>query len=235
MKILKIMAAVTSSLIVMLMIAVGCTHKQPEVEPVRSETVGIRIIEEETTSEEETTVAAVTTSATSVAIEETTEPETEVPSYSVEEMADYVLDHGINGPEREEFCGDRYDEVQAYIDATHVPPVRYEEPAYDPGPAYYEGGDVLTPSAGVCYFEGHMETYYNLDMSGVIDIMYNLGYDGEYWVRADGCKMLGEYIMCAADFGWLPRGSIVETSLGTGIVCDTGAGGWNWLDVATCW
>ena len=80
-----------------------------------------------------------------------------------------------------------------------------------------------------------METYYNLPMGGVLDIMYALGYSGEYWVRSDGVKMFGPYVMVAADFGWLPRGSVVECSLGTAIVCDTGAGGYGWLDIATTW
>ena len=65
--------------------------------------------------------------------------------------------------------------------------------------------------------------------------MYSLGYDYEYWVRGDGVKMFGPYVIVAADFGWLPRGSVIETSLGTGMVCDTGAGGWYWTDIATAW
>lgn len=69
------------------------------------------------------------------------------------------------------------------------------------------------------------ETYYNLEMSGVIRIMRNLGYSEEkypYSVRKDGVKMLGPYIMCAANLSLRPRGTILETSLGTAIVCDTG-------------
>lgn len=207
------------------------------METVPERAVGAHIVEEETTSEEETTVAAVTASAVKpvVVTEATTEAETEVPSYSVEEMADYVLDNGINGPEREEYLGDRYDEVQGWINENHVPPVQpYSEPSYSE-PVYYGGGDVLNPSAGVVWYNGHMETYYNLPMGGVLDIMYALGYSGEYWVRADGVKMFGPYVMVAADFGWLPRGSVVECSLGTAIVCDTGAGGYGWLDVAVTW
>lgn len=69
------------------------------------------------------------------------------------------------------------------------------------------------------------ETYYNLPMQGVVKIMRNMGFDEQnwpYWERNDGCKMLGDYIMVAADFDIRPRGSIVETSKGKGIVCDTG-------------
>lgn len=55
--------------------------------------------------------------------------------------------------------------------------------------------------------------------------MRNLGYnetDYPYWVRDDGAKMFGNYIMIAANLELRPRGTIVDTSLGTGIVCDTG-------------
>ena len=34
--------------------------------------------------------------------------------------------------------------------------------------------------------------------------------------------MLGDYIIVAANLEIRPRGTLVETSLGTGIVCDTG-------------
>ena len=75
-------------------------------------------------------------------------------------------------------------------------------------------GTVMGPSG--------KETYYNLPMSGVVDIMRRKGNTDEYWVRSDGCKMLGDYIMVAADLSVQPRGSLVATSLGMGIVCDTG-------------
>lgn len=104
--------------------------------------------------------------------------------------------------------------------------------------SYSWNGSVLTPSTGVNYGPSGKETYYNLNMSGVISIMRGMGYTGEYWVRNDGCKMLGDYIMVAANLSVHPRGSLVETSLGTGIVCDTGgfaAGNPNQLDIATTW
>ena len=83
-------------------------------------------------------------------------------------------------------------------------------------------GPVLSKGRGVNYGPSGKETYYNLNMSGVVNIMRSMGYTGEYWVREDGCKMLGEYIMVAANLNLHPRGSIVETSLGDAIVCDTG-------------
>lgn len=84
-------------------------------------------------------------------------------------------------------------------------------------------GSVLTMSGGVNYYFDQKETYYNLDMSTVVEIARSQGIEGEYWVREDGCKMLGDYIMIAADRSVHPQGSIVPTSLGLGIVVDTGA------------
>ena len=86
-----------------------------------------------------------------------------------------------------------------------------------------------------------VETYYNLPMEGVVSIMRNIGFSESeypYWVRDDGCKMLGDYIMVAADLSIRPRGSTVPTSLGTGLVCDTGGFIYNdpyQLDIATDW
>lgn len=85
---------------------------------------------------------------------------------------------------------------------------------------------VLTASKGVNYnSDGCKETYYNLPMSCVVKIMRDEGFSEEeypYWIREDGVKMLGKYVMVAANLNAHPRGTLVNTSLGTGIVCDTG-------------
>ena len=81
-------------------------------------------------------------------------------------------------------------------------------------------GEKLTKSKGVVYGPSGKETYYNLPMNGVIRLMKDLGYDYEYWVREDGCKMYGDYIMLAANTNIYPKGTIIETSLGNGCVCD---------------
>lgn len=99
-------------------------------------------------------------------------------------------------------------------------------------------GSKLTPGKGVNYGPTGKETYYNLNMSGVVRIMRGCGNYDEYWVRADGVKMLGNYVMVAANLNVFPRGSLVECSLGTGIVCDTGsfaAGNPYQLDIAVTW
>lgn len=99
-------------------------------------------------------------------------------------------------------------------------------------------GPVLTASAGTINGPSGKETYYNLDMSGVIDIMRTLGNKDTYWIREDGVKMLGDYVMVAASLDNHPKGSLIETSLGTGIVCDTGSfaqSNPNQIDIAVTW
>lgn len=86
-------------------------------------------------------------------------------------------------------------------------------------------GEVLNSVNGTVVGPSGVETYYNLPMDGVVAIMRNAGYSEEeypYWVREDGCKMLGDYIMIAADQRKRPIGTILPTSRGLGIVCDTG-------------
>lgn len=99
-------------------------------------------------------------------------------------------------------------------------------------------GDVLNSYIGTVKGPNGKETYYNLDMTGVIWIMESLGYNYEYSVREDGVKMYGPFIMVAADLDLRPRGSIIKTSLGWAMVCDTGAfTQWNpyQLDIAVKW
>ena len=104
--------------------------------------------------------------------------------------------------------------------------VSYSEPVYtEPKPTYEQSTDpgVLTKQKGVNYnANNNKETYYNLPMNGVINNAKAQGIEGEYWVREDGVKMYGDYIIVAANLDNYPRGSLVETSLGTGIVLDTG-------------
>lgn len=102
----------------------------------------------------------------------------------------------------------------------------------------YDDQLVLTPNLGVIDGPQCTETCYNLDMTGVLEKMYSLGYEYTYWVREDGVKMFGDYVMVAADLDLFPRGTIVETSLGLGIVCDTGEFIYDnphQFDIATTW
>lgn len=104
----------------------------------------------------------------------------------------------------------------------------------------YSGGK-LSRSRGSIQGPSGKETYYNLNMTGVVSIMRRMGFSESeypYNVRADGVKCLGPYVMVAAHLGKRPRGSKVQTSLGTGIVCDTGgfaSSNPTQIDVATTW
>lgn len=207
----------------------ACAVKKSEQEVAEVDTY-LSEATESTRTSETTTVEEVTTETTTTAPEPTQESAEETTTVSVEELVEVVLNNGINGEERKAYLGDRYDEVQKWLEDNYEPPTpEYYEDYYIPS------GDVLTADMGVHDYYGVTETYYNMDMSGVVDWMHQLGYDYDYWVRSDGVKMFGNYVMVAADYGWMPKGSIVETSLGTGIVCDTGLGGWYWFDIATNW
>ena len=103
---------------------------------------------------------------------------------------------------------------------------------------YVWEGNVLNKHNGTVRGPSGKETYYNLDMTGVVWIMEDLGYTYEYHVREDGVKMYGPYIMCAANLEIRPRGTILKTSLGWAMVCDTGGYAKvdpTWLDIAVTW
>lgn len=85
--------------------------------------------------------------------------------------------------------------------------------------------DRITAERGGYMGPSGRETYYNLRMDNCINFMRELGYDEEeypYWIRDDGAKMLGLYVMCAANWKIRPKGTIIPTSLGDAIVVDTG-------------
>ena len=104
--------------------------------------------------------------------------------------------------------------------------------------AFDYNGPVLTRSRGTISGPSGKETYYNLNMSGCISIMNGRGFYEPYWVRSDGVKMYGYYVMCAAGLGIRPKGSIVESSKGLAIVVDTGgfaSRNPTQLDIAVTW
>ncbi len=106
-----------------------------------------------------------------------------------------------------------------------------------------KASDVVTPTRltkqlGTVTGPTNKETYYNLPMRRVVKTMRDRGYSEDlfpYWIREDGAKMLGNYIMVAADLKKHPRGSLVFTSLGIGIVCDTGDFTEDLYDLAVDW
>ena len=171
------------------------------------------------------TDATETDATEEVTIEEVTEEVTEEPEVEKEEKEDILIAASAPTPTPT---------TEATTEAPVVPAPQPEQPNYEPQP-----GDHLTKSGGVYYGPNGKETYYNLNMSGVVSIAQSQGIEGEYWVREDGCKMYGDYIICAADLNVHPRGSLVESSLGTCIVLDTGGFATNGsgvaLDIAVDW
>ena len=123
----------------------------------------------------------------------------------------------------------------AYISKEFIQETLPEDDTYN----YNWDGKVLNNSNGKVEGPSGIETYYNLPMSGCVKLMNNLGYYGTVWTRSDGAKMWNEYVMVAADLSIHPKGSLVETTLGTGIVVDTGDfvhnGSGVSLDIATAW
>ena len=113
------------------------------------------------------------------------------------------------------------------------------EPTPEPTPDTNSySGPVLTPWLGTIMGPSGKETYYNLNMSGVVSIMQNAGYNYEYWVRDDGVKMYGDYVMAACGFDVRPRGTLVQTSLGLAICADTGTFSYSnpyQIDIAVSW
>ena len=189
-------------------------------------------VQKEVTMETATDTDATETDATitdatetDVTEEVTTEEVTEEPEVEKEEKEDILIAASAPTP---------IPTTEATTEASVVPAPQPEQPNYEPQP-----GDHLTKSGGVYYGPNGKETYYNLNMSGVVSIAQSQGIEGEYWVREDGCKMYGDYIICAADLNVHPRGSLVESSLGTCIVLDTGGfttnGSGVALDIAVDW
>lgn len=90
--------------------------------------------------------------------------------------------------------------------------------------------NALTPSRGAQYFDGHKETYYSQNVlpgSG-------LNIPGRH-VADDGTIRDGEgYISVAADPSYMPRGSVLMTSLGPAKVYDTGCA-YGTIDIYVNW
>ena len=133
-----------------------------------------------------------------------------------------------------------YKEGIAFVSNEYLTPNQEDVtriPEYTEEPQEWNG-KVLNSNNGRVQGPSGSETYYNLNMNRCIEMMNKLGYYFETWVRDDGVKMFGDYVMVAANLEIRPKGSLVETSLGTGIVVDTGEFvNWNntGIDVAVTW
>lgn len=96
---------------------------------------------------------------------------------------------------------------------------------------------VLSAKIGTVNFNGHRETWYDLNLRKVIaraDAYYGL--KDVYAVREDGVKTYNGLVIVASNWKVHPYGSVVETSLGKGIVLDHHtAKDPELIDIATDW
>lgn len=95
-------------------------------------------------------------------------------------------------------------------------------------------GTVLNRINGRIQGPSGEETYYtDKGIEGKVAVLKRLGRIADTdkeWIRSDGVRMIGNYVAVAADvtrssighIGLRPLGTVYETSLGMGIVCDTG-------------
>lgn len=94
---------------------------------------------------------------------------------------------------------------------------------------------ILTAALGRITYGNHTESWYDLPMNRVVTNAQEAGIPCEYWVRDDGVKMFGEWVIVASHPS-VPRYSLVETSLGTGIILDRhSVDNVNLYDIATVW
>ena len=216
---------IVSTALIMPLTAFTLSTECITTEPV-AETETAIVIETETAIVTETETEVVTTEPTT---QETTQPEsvTEAEKPTEPENSENTTKPEItNKPDKNTSSGYTNDNG-LYVNETLNP--------------NWDSSGHLTAYGGVYQGPSGKETYYNLPMSNVVNIMRNRGFDEEnypYWEREDGCKMLGDYIMVAADLNIRPKGSLVETSLGMGLVCDTGDfihSNRTQLDIAVTW
>ena len=90
------------------------------------------------------------------------------------------------------------------------------------------GRGLLTKDKGVNYFNGHRETYY----SQRVLPGHGLNIPGRH-VASDGTIRDGNGYLCVASSDY-PKGTVVQTSLGTAIVYDTGCASGT-IDIYTDW
>ena len=113
---------------------------------------------------------------------------------------------------------DLHKEVDAYAEVLEKEAPKFQLPTT------WKGAKTTKQNGGVMGPSGR-ETYYNLNMNNCVANMRKRGYDEKnypVWEREDGAKMFGHYVMIAANWKIRPLGTIVETSIGWGIVVDTG-------------
>lgn len=159
---------------------------------------------------------------------------------SSEEIADEVI-KGLwgTGEERKNRlteAGYDYEDIQKLVsDKIPAPTTKFSNTTGSTRSQNYTSSSIvcdnpLTHSMGVKYFNGHRETWYSqrvLPGKG-------LNIPGRH-VASDGTiRDKDGYIVLASDLSYAPRGTIIQTSLGSGKVYDTGCA-YGTIDIYTDW
>lgn len=166
---------------------------------------------------------------TTIPEETTTEKELTIYDYSVEELAEMVLNGEFGaGQDRIDALGDRYDEVQDYIDMNYISdnyPYEVEEAVVPDYSSEYSAEDLKY--LGVIYWGGYKFTWYSelVLPGGGLNIPGRWS-DGDF-VR-DGN---GNICVASSD---MPYGTIVSTPWGQGVVYDSGCANGT-IDIYTSW
>lgn len=195
--------------------------------------------------EESQDVIIVDAKTKELVVEEATEPNEEIVVETVENETDKetAIEETVVEEQIEEMA------AEENIPEESIPEEKDRYAEWHTGTLTARKGYITDGPAGSSGNDGY-ETWYDLDMTRVVKIMDEFMrekgkqdgcvYDYEYWVREDGCKMYGPYIMVAGDIvNTRKRGDIIETSLGTALVCDYCEFAVKWnpyqIDIATDW
>ena len=93
----------------------------------------------------------------------------------------------------------------------------------------------LTAKLGTIQYNGHTESWYDLPMGTVVQRAQDMGIHCEYWIRDDGVKMFGPWVIVAAHPSKI-KYTRIDTSLGEGIILDTHEKlDKELIDIATTW
>jgi len=190
-----------------------------------------------TVVKEETTTVVETEEETTKEVKKKKKKTDKLYKMSVEELAEKVVQGKYgNGEERIKKLGDRYDEVQAYIDENYAPEpetyIEYSAPEQAaPKQANNDTSGEYAPQdlrfLGVIYWGGWRFTWYseNVLPGGGLSIPGRWS-DGNF-VRDEN----GNICVASSD---LPYGSSVATPWGNGVVYDSGCASGT-IDIYTSW
>ena len=207
----------------------GCGSTNPEVKDSSAADITVKV--EETESGTTTSTASLTTASTSTHPVKTTRmTTTTTPQTTTEIVTQTQTETELAATETEPIYEEAQPEAptEAPVVEGNVCSVTGIALQYTKAYCIYERP--LNVQEGVMWYGGHKETYYSENvLPGPALAIPDRHHGDDGTIRdADG------YICVAADYSFLPYGSIVVTSLGPAKVYDTGCA-WGTIDIYTCW